>query len=177
MNGSLDGARAVLVVAHHGYREEELEAPRGALEAAGALVRVASSSLAPATGMSGGRAEPDLLYCAVRPDDVDALVFVGGVGAAEFFHDRAAHRLAREALQAGKVVGALCYASSILAEAGLLEGRPATGWPSREAHLRARGAAWTGAAVTVDGRVVTGRGPEDADAFARALVGAMTRRG
>lgn len=177
MNGSLDGARAVLVIAHHGFREEELDAPRAALAAAGVAVRVASSSLAPATGMNGGQATPDLLYCAVRPEDVDALVFVGGTGAAEFFHDRTAHRLAREALRAGKVVGALCYASSVLAEAGLLEGRPATGWPSREGHLRARGAAWTGAAVTVDGRVVTGRGPDDAAAFGQALVAAMTRRG
>lgn len=170
MSGSLPGARALLVIAHDGFREEELEAPRRALEAAGARVRVASSSLGPARGAGGGQATPDVLYCAVRPDDLDLLVFVGGEGAAEYFFDHTAHRLAREALQAGKLVGAQGYASSILAEAGLLEGRPATAWPTREAHLRARGAAFTGAPVTVDGRVITGRGPHDAPAFAQALV-------
>jgi protease I len=136
-------------------------------------VRLASSSLAPATGMGGGQRLPEVLYCAVRPADLDALVFVGGTGAVEYFHDRTAHRLAREALQEGKVVGALCYASSVLAEAGLLDGRPATGWPSREAHVRERGGVWTGAPVEVAGRVVTGRGPDDAPAFARALVDAV----
>lgn len=174
MAGPLEGKRALLVIAHEGFREEELDAPRRALEGAGARVVVASSSLAPARGMHGGEAAPDLLYCAARVDDLDALVFVGGVGAAEYVPDRTAHRLAREALQQGKVVGAICYAASILAEAGLLEGRPATGWPAREAHLRARGAVWTGEPVTVAGRVVTGRGPDDAEAFARALVAALS---
>src|SRR5687768_14609878 len=110
--------RAVLVVPHHGYREEELDEPRRALEAAGATVRVASSSLAPATGMQGGTVTPDVLYCAVRTDDLDALVFVGGDGASEFFPDRTAHRLAREALQQGKVVAGICFGAAVLAEAG-----------------------------------------------------------
>jgi protease I len=174
--GRLHGARAVLVVAHHGYREEELDLPRQALLAEGATVRVASSSLAPATGMNGGRVEPELLYCAVKVEELDALVFVGGTGASEYFPDRTAHRLAREALQAGKALGAICYGASVLAEAGVLEGRPATGWPSREEHVRSKGAAWTGAPVTVAGRVVTGRGPEDAAAFAAALIETLATR-
>lgn len=171
--GRLQGKRVALVVAHRDYREEELDVPRAALLAEGALVRVASSSLAPATGMGGGRVQPDVLYCALRVEELDGLVFVGGVGAAEYFPDRTAHRLAREALQGGKALGAICYASSVLAEAGALEGRSATGWPTREEHLRAKGAAWTGAPVTVSGRVVTGRGPEEAAAFASALVEAL----
>ena len=161
------------MIAHQGYRDEELELPRRALEAAGVEVRVASSSLAPAQGMQGGTVQPDLLYCAARPEDYAALVFVGGYGAAEYFPDRTAHQLAREALRQGRVLGAICYGSSVLAEAGLLEGRRATGWPGREAHLRERGAVWSGAAVEVDGALVTGRGPEEAQAFADALVAAL----
>lgn len=165
--------RAVLIVAHHGYREEELDLPRRALEAAGVVCEVASSSLAPATGMQGGQVQPDRLYSAVEVDRLDALVFVGGTGAAEYFPDRTAHRLAREAAARGKVVGAICYAGSILAGAGLLEGRQATAWPTREAHLRSQGALWSGAPVTTAGKIVTGRGPEDAAAFGAALVAAL----
>ena len=43
-----------------------------------------------------------------------------------------------------------------------------------EAHLRERGARPTGEAVTVSGPVVTGRGPEDAKAFAAALVARLS---
>lgn len=166
--------KAVFVVAHHAYREEELEQPRAALERAGFAVDVASSALAPARGMHDGSCFPDLLYSAIRLDDYAALVFVGGDGAAEFFGDHTAHRLAREAVRAGKVVGAICFASSILANAGLLEGREATGYPTREEHLRSRGVRYTGAPVTVSGPIVTGRGPEDARAFGEALARALS---
>jgi protease I len=171
--GELDGKRVLLVIPHHGFREEELEQPRRALTRAGAKVEVASSSLAPAEGMNGGQAFPDLLYCAAKAEEYQGVVFVGGVGASEFFADRTAHELARAALAQGAVLGAICFAGSTLAAAGLLEGRQATAFPSREAHLREHGAAWTGEAVTADGGVVTGRGPEDAPAFAAALVAAL----
>jgi protease I len=170
----LTGKRAVLVIAHSGYREEELDEPRRALERAGAHVRVASSSLGAAHGMSGGTCEPDLLYSAIQLDDLDALVFVGGTGASEYFPDRTAHRLAREAAQQEKVLGAICFASSTLANAGVLEGLQATGFPSREAHLRSKGVVYTGDPVTTTGRIVTGRGPEDARAFGDALVEALS---
>lgn len=170
-----EARRAVLVIAHHGYREEELERPRAALAKAGVEVEVVSSALAPARGMHDGTCYPDRLVGAVRVDELDALVFVGGNGATEYFEDRAVHRLAREALESGRVVGAICFASSILANAGLLEGRDATGFPSREPHLVARGARYTGAPVEVSGGLVTGRGPEDAEAFAQALVAALGR--
>ena len=98
--------------------------------------------------MNGGSCQPDLLYSAVRVEDLDALVFVGGVGASEYFPDRTAHRLAQEAAQAEKLLGAICFASSTLANAGVLEGLEATCFPSREAHLRSKGALPTGAPVT-----------------------------
>jgi protease I len=170
---SLTGKRLVLVIAHHGYREEELDEPRRVLERAGALVTVASSSLGAAQGMSGGTCQPDLLYSAVQTDDLDALVFVGGTGAAEYFPDHTAHRLAREVAQQEKVLGAICFGSSTLANAGVLEGLKATCYPTREVHLRSKGAITTGEAVTVTGKIVTGRGPEDARAFAEALVAAL----
>jgi protease I len=169
----LSDKRAVFVVAFRNFRDEELLEPKAALEAEGAKVLVASSALGTAEGMLGARVAPDLLYTAVRVDDLDALVFIGGEGAAEYWDDRAAHKLAREAQAKGKVLGAICFAPSTLANAGLLEGRKATCYSTRKGHLQSRGAIVTGEPATRDGRLVTGEGPAAAKAFGAALVEAL----
>jgi protease I len=171
--GPLAGRSILFIIAHRGYRDDELEMPRRILEEAGARVVLASSALSSASGTLGGEAYPDILYSAARVRDFDGLVFVGGSGATEYFPDRTAHRLAQEAVAQGKVLGAICYAGSILAEAGVLTGLKATASPSRRDHLLARGATWTGEEVTRDGRVVTAQGPEAAPAFGRTLVEAF----
>ena len=49
----------------------------------------------------------------------------------------------------------------------------ATAFPDREDDLRARGAIWTGEPVTVDGRIITGNGPEAASAFGETVAEAL----
>ena len=165
-----EGLRVVMVIAGQQFRDEELFEPRRLLQEAGVEVRVASSHPGPATGMLGGKVTPELLYTALRSEEWDGVVFVGGMGAKQYFEDAGAHALAREAAAAGKLVAAICIAPSILANAGILAGKNATAYPCEEGNLRARGARFTGAPVTVDGRVVTGSGPEAAAEFGRALV-------
>ena len=170
----LAGKRAVFVIAFRGFRDEELLEPRAALDAAGAKTLVASSALGTAEGMLGARVATDLLYTAVRVDDLDALVFVGGEGAAEYWEDRAAHKLAKEAHAKGKLLGAICFAPSTLANAGLLEGRKAACFATRKGHLVARGAIVVAEPVVRDGQLVTAEGPAAAKAFGEALVQALS---
>ncbi len=81
----------------------------------------------------------------------------------------AAHRLATRAANGSGLLSAICIAPSILAHAGLLSGVRATAFPSQEADLTAHGAVWTGASVEVDGRIVTGNGPEAAIEFGQTI--------
>lgn len=170
---NLKGKKVVFVIASRGFRDEELLEPRAVLEAKGASVEVVSSAMGPALGMLGARVEPHRLYSAVKVSELDALVFVGGEGASEFWDDRTAHRLAREAVAAEKILGAICIAPSTLANAGLLEGRRVTAYPTRAAHLRSRGALVVTDPVVRDGRLVTASGPPAAKAFGEALALAL----
>jgi protease I len=79
--------------------------------------------------------------------------------------------LVKEANRAGKVVSAICLAPVTLANAGLLEGKRATAYPSAESFLKWKGAIYTGNAVEVEGNIVTANGPEAAEEFAQAVAG------
>jgi protease I len=170
------GKRVLMVIAPKDFRDEELTETRRVLEAAGASVTVAARTTAESRGMFGALAKPDIAMDRARPADYDAVVFVGGSGAKAYFDDPAAHKLARDAAGAGRVVGAICIAPSILARAGLLRGRKATVWDDKgpagpfAADLRAGGAAFTGGDVVRDGLFVTANGPKAAGNFGRVLV-------
>jgi protease I len=94
---------------------------------------------------------------------------VGGVGSNTYWHDETVHNLAKEANHAGKVVSAICLAPVTLANAGLLKGKTATAYPSAESYLKWKGATYTGNSVEIAGNIVTAKGPEAAEEFARAV--------
>lgn len=170
-----EGKKVLFVVAPRNFRDEEYQAPRRILENAGWLVEVASRGVKEASGMFGAKAAIDKDIAEVKVDDYEGIVFVGGSGSAIYFEDQLVLSLVQSAYQKGKVVGAICIAPSILANAGILEGKDATSFPSESENLRVRGANYTGEAVTVAGRIVTGRGPEAAEEFGKKLLEVLTQ--
>jgi len=172
----LEGKKVVFILAHRGFRDEELLVPKRVLEEKGARVVLASSALDTAEGMLGTKVVPDVLVDSVKVDEYDAVVFVGGMGASQYWDDPKAHALVKEALEKGKILCAICIAPVTLANAGALKGRKATSWPSVAGRLRAKGAIYTGAHVQRDGKVVTADGPRSAEAFAREIAEALGRR-
>ncbi len=118
-------------------------------------------------------ARADIAVVDADPAMYDAVVFVGGPGASVYFDDVDAQALAQRASQKGKVVGAICIAPSVLAHAGLLDGREATAFPSQRDDLIAHGARFTGAPVEIDLPFVTANGPEAARDFGSAIADAI----
>lgn len=165
--------KVLMVIAANQFRDEEYQKPRALLEGAGALVTVASSSLKEAVGMLGLKVRPDILLKEARMEDFDAVVFVGGMGATEYWDNPAAHSLAKQAFSSGKLTSAICLAPMTLANAGLLKGKKATIWKDAVGDFKTKGVIYTGKPVEQDGRIITGSGPDAAEAFGRALVEAL----
>ncbi|NOZ21581.1 MAG: DJ-1/PfpI family protein [Planctomycetes bacterium] len=171
----LKGKKALIIIAKKGYRDEELNESRSALEKSGAGVTLACSSLGTATGMLGGTAEPTIALKDVKVDDYDVIIFVGGVGAEEYFDNPKAHEIAREAAKS-KLLCAICIAPTTLARAGVLKGRRATVFSSKKGELTKGGADYTGAAVQVDGNIITASGPKAARGFANAIIDVLSAK-
>lgn len=170
----LKGKRVLMVVAPKNFRDEELKEPRNILIRAGAAVTIASKGVNRTIGMFGAEIEVDKDLAEVTAEGYDAVLFVGGSGADVYFNDPQAHALATNAFNAGEIVAAICIAPSTLANAGLLKGKRATSFSSEKKNLVHKGAIYTGAAVERDGKIITGRGPEAAEAFGNEVASALS---
>ena len=169
-----DPKKAVLIIAAHMFRDEELFDTQDALEAAGVETTVASSKLGSCTGKNGAIADATMLVKDINADDFDAVVFVGGPGATEYYDDPAARELAVASCRTGKVTAAICIAPRILANAGLLESTRATCYESEQDALERLGADFQETDVVRDGKIITGSGPLAAKQFGKTIAQALT---
>lgn len=162
--------KVVMIIAKNGFRDEELKEPKAVLEEGGVKVVLASSSTGTASGMLGARVKVEKTINEINPSDYDAVIFVGGRGASEYWQNPTAHSIAKKANEQGKLVCAICIAPVTLAKAGLLSGKRATVWSSEANQLKQAGAVYTGGGVEVDGNIITADGPGSAKAFGRTIL-------
>jgi protease I len=79
--------------------------------------------------------------------------------------DPDAVRFVRDFFTAGKPVAAICHGPWTLIDAGVVDGRTLTSWPSLRTDLANAGATWVDEQVYVDDGLVTSRKPADLPAF------------
>lgn len=162
--------KVVMIIAQDNFRDEELLQPKEILEKNGIEVKVASTTLRETKGMLGAKVKPDILVSNINVVDFDAIIFVGGAGASQYWDDPQAQRLASEALIGNRIVAAICIAPVTLAKAGILKGKRATVWSSEAGQLKAGGANYTGRSVEKDGNIITAAGPFAAREFGEELL-------
>jgi len=167
--------KIAMIIAFREFRDEEYFIPKQILESAGAEITTVSTLLGKAIGKLGGEAEVNTLIKDLKVTDYDVILFIGGSGAHKYIDDETCHQIARETVEADKVLGAICIAPGILAKAGVLEGKKATVWSSvmdRSAVkiLKNSGATFQSEPVVVDGKIVTASGPVAAKEFAETII-------
>jgi protease I len=165
---------ALMIVPPQSFQDEELMATRRALELAGVQVVLASSRQGPLTGMLGGTTQADVLLNQANVDNFNAVIFIGGLGAVEYFNNSVAQNLARQAFTRHKVLAAIGTAPTILANAGVLKGARVTAYITEQQRLLLCGANYTGNPVEKDGLTVTATGALAAPLFAKAILDGLS---
>jgi SagB-type dehydrogenase family enzyme len=169
--------RAAFIIASENFQDGELFVTQRALEAAGVQTVIASTRLGPVRGMQGGIAEAKVLVNLLRVDDFDAIIFIGGSGAAaEYFSNPVALNIARQAAVKRKVLAAISVAPTILANAGVLTGVRATSFLSEQATLVQAGALYTGTPVERDRFIITASSSMAAARFSQAILDTLAGR-
>lgn len=161
--------KSVLVLFADGSEELEAVTIVNILRRGGINVTLAGLSSGALRGSRGVMLMPDNTLDAVLHEDFDMIVLPGGQpGTNHLKADARVLKLAQRMAQEGKYVAAICAAPSVLATAGLLDGKQATSFPGsldqfpkvKQQH----------AAIVEDGKLITSRGPGTAMDFALALV-------
>lgn len=167
--------KVLMIIASQNFRDEEFEKPRQILSQAGYQIVVASSQSGEIKGMLGMTTRAETTIDNVNPADYQAIIFVGGSGASEFWDNPTAHKIAQEGVKLNKIVAAICIAPLTLGKAGVLQGKKACAFFSVVPDLARSGALITRSEVTVDGNIVTAQGPEAAEKFGLAILELLER--
>jgi protease I len=172
-----EAGKILIAIPSKDLNDVEFSASKARFLDEGFEVEVASKGAEEAVGMDGSAVSVDLAVADAEVSDYEAVVFIGGPGVddLELYDDPDYLNLASSARDQGLVVGAICVAPKILANAELLDGKNATVFPDSEsiAYIESKGATYSDEQVVREGDIITACGPEASEDFAAAVVAAV----
>lgn len=172
--GELQGRRVAFLFAE-GVEQVELTEPLRALRERGADTTLISQSAGEVQMFNhldrGETVTADTAVADADASHFDALVLPGGVANPDQLRtDPDAVAFVRRFFDQHKPVGVICHGPWSLIEAGVVNGRTLTSWPSLKTDLRNAGAEWVDREVQVDGPLVSSRKPDDLPAFCAQVI-------
>ena len=160
--------KTVLVLFAEGSEELEAITIVNILRRAGITVMLAGLTDGALKGCRGVTILPDTTLDEALNQNYDMVVLPGGQpGTNHLKADTRVLQLVQRMAQQDKLVAAICAAPSVLATAGLLDGKQATSFPGALAPFS--NIDLQGTAIVEDGKLITSRGPGTAMDFALTL--------
>jgi len=183
MSNELSGKRIAFLVANTGVEQVELTEPWQAMRDAGAETTLLAPEKETVQAVNGDTEkgdtfQPDQAVGDASADGFDALVLPSGVANPDKLRtDPQAVAFVKAFARAGKPIASICHGPWTLVEAGVVQGKTLTSWPSLQTDIRNAGAQWRDEqAVTCPAEgftLVTSRKPDDLDAFNAAAIAAF----
>ena len=171
---NLNGKKVAILV-DQGFEQVELIKPRKALDKAGAETKVVSPQEGEVRGWNikrwGKSVAVDVPLETADPSEFDALLLPGGVMNPDKLRlNSKAVDFVKHFIDSGKPIASICHGPWTLIEAGGVQGRTLTSWPSLKTDIRNAGGNWVDQEVVADRGVVTSRKPDDIQAFNKKMI-------
>ena len=168
-------SKRVAILTEDGFEEVELTSPKKAMEDAGIQVDIVSPQKGKVKGWKHDHwsieVPVNVEVSKANPEDYDALVIPGGVINPDKMRiNEDCIQFAKEFLNSGKPVAAICHGPQLLIETEMIKGKRMTSFPSLRTDLENAGVNWEDKEVVVDEGLITSRSPKDLDAFNKKLL-------
>lgn len=163
----------IAIVLGNDFEDAEFETPHTTFLKHGLQVDVIGSRVGDVTGKHGTKVSIDKSIDDATADDYDVLVIPGGFSPDHLRTDDRIVDFVRAFGDQEKVIAAVCHGPSLLIEAGLVDGKTMTSWPSIRTDLRNAGADVVDREVAVDGKLITSRNPDDLPAFTDTILASL----
>lgn len=174
----IQGKKVVLVIASEGFQPIEYGVTKDVLEEASLRVITASDKAGGAVATDNSVTPVDITIDQINVSDYDGIFIIGGSGTIEKLDNGIVYKLIEKAARRPMPYGAICIASRILAKAGAMIGKQATGWNGDNALLaiyNAHEVQLIEKDVVIHGLLVTAVGPHSAEAFGKAILRVLTK--
>jgi len=154
------------------FEDSEFQVPYTALLQAKARVMVIGTRMNDEyQGQQGNVShKPDATTTEVRAEDFDAIVIPGGGAPDKIRTNPQAIQLVTEAMNAGKLVAAVCHGPQVLIEADLLRDQRVTGFQAIRKDIENAGGQYIDEPVVTDSNLITARCPSDLPMFTTAIL-------
>ncbi len=169
----MTSGKVLFIIAHEGFQPTEYREPKKVLQDAGFTIVTASDAAGHATDADGQTVPVDLTLNHVRVKEYDGIIFIGGPGALEHLDNAASYTIIKAAMDRHMPLGAICIAPRILAKAGALTRKRATGWNGDnqlEEFFKTYDVIYLPEPVVVMDQVVTASGPQAAKLFGQEML-------
>ncbi len=172
---NLSGHSVVALVTNYGVEQDELLVPVEHLRRSGAdvdIAAVSNDSIRTLIGDKdpGATVQPTMTLAEVDPDRYDLVLVPGGtLNADALRRNDDAIKILQTFISSTRPVASICHGPWALIEAGAVEGKTLTSYPSLQTDVRNAGGNWVNEPVVNNDangyQLVTSRSPADLDAF------------
>jgi deglycase len=167
--------KKVAILVDEGFEQVELIKPRKALDKVGAETKVVSPQESEVRGWNmkrwGKSVAVDVPLDSANPSDFEALLLPGGVMNPDKLRmNPKAVEFVKHFIDSGKPVASISHGPWTLIEAGGVQGRTLTSWPSLKTDIGNAGGNWVDQEVVTDQGLVTSRKSDDIKAFNKKMI-------
>ena len=152
------------------FNEEEYSIVRKFMLKYGKNIFITSDDHYVCSGSKRMKVKSDTSFFNINIKNFAALVLIGGKGSKAYWKNEKLHNITRNFNDAQKIIGAICSAPVILANAGILQNKTATCYYEDKNELINLGINYQDRAVVTDKNIVTSNGSQSATQFTETVL-------